>query len=264
MTATELLSQGQLRAALMQLNDEVRTHPTDTQRRTFLFELLCFTGEYQRASRHLDVLQHSANALGGVQVYQQVLLAEQARQRCVQADGLPHFLFAPPTYVQQHYAALQRLRAQRLEEATALLEQAGAACPTLHGQLNGHPFLSLRDGDDVLAPCLELFVQHEYVWLPWEQIVQITIPAPQHLRDLLWLPALVESVYGPIGQVFLPVLYPLSYTHVDEQVCLGRATAWHDYGAGLTLGAGQRMWFTDAQETSLLQVRQLQCQVAHA
>ena len=38
MTAEELLQSGHLSAAVEQLNQEVRSRPTDTQRRTFLFE----------------------------------------------------------------------------------------------------------------------------------------------------------------------------------------------------------------------------------
>ena len=74
MTAEELLKAGHLSAAVEQLNQEVRSRPTDIQRRTFLFELLCFAGDYQRAERQLDVLGHqSATAEIGVQVYRHIL-----------------------------------------------------------------------------------------------------------------------------------------------------------------------------------------------
>ena len=49
MTAEELLKAGHLLAAVEQLNQEVRARPTDIQRRTVLFELLCFAGDWQRA-----------------------------------------------------------------------------------------------------------------------------------------------------------------------------------------------------------------------
>jgi len=35
---------------------ELRDNPTDARRRTFLFELLCFAGEYERADKQLEVL----------------------------------------------------------------------------------------------------------------------------------------------------------------------------------------------------------------
>ena len=38
------------------LGAEVRDNPTDAQRRAFLFELLCFAGQYDRAEKQLNVL----------------------------------------------------------------------------------------------------------------------------------------------------------------------------------------------------------------
>jgi predicted component of type VI protein secretion system len=51
MNPTELYCQGRLNDAIQALSAELRDHPTDTRRRTFLFELLCFAGEYERADK---------------------------------------------------------------------------------------------------------------------------------------------------------------------------------------------------------------------
>lgn len=56
MNATELLRAGQLNQAIQALGAELRDHPSDARRRTFLFELLCFAGEFERAAKHLAVL----------------------------------------------------------------------------------------------------------------------------------------------------------------------------------------------------------------
>src|SRR5690606_2155784 len=53
MTAKQLFQAGQLNEAMKALAAEVRDNPTDPRRRTFLFELLCFAGEYDRAEKHL-------------------------------------------------------------------------------------------------------------------------------------------------------------------------------------------------------------------
>jgi hypothetical protein len=50
------LSGRQLDEAIQALGAEVRDNPTDVQRRTFLFELLCFAGAYDRADKQLDIL----------------------------------------------------------------------------------------------------------------------------------------------------------------------------------------------------------------
>ena len=56
MTPLELYRAGELGQAIKALGDELRSNPLDARRRTFLFELLCFAGEYDRAEKHLDVL----------------------------------------------------------------------------------------------------------------------------------------------------------------------------------------------------------------
>ena len=56
MTARELYKAGKLKEAIAALNLEVRDNPTDVQRRTFLFELLAFAGDYDRAEKQLGVL----------------------------------------------------------------------------------------------------------------------------------------------------------------------------------------------------------------
>ncbi len=87
MKAKELLDAGHLSAAIEQLNQEVRSHPTNSRLRTFLFELLCFTGDYERAERQLNVIRHqSVTAEVGVEVYRNILTAEQNRHRLF-SDG---------------------------------------------------------------------------------------------------------------------------------------------------------------------------------
>jgi type VI secretion system protein ImpE len=156
MTAEELFKTGHLSAAVEQLNQEVRSRPTDIQRRTFLFELLCFAGDCQRAERQLDVLGHqSATAEIGVQVYRHILAAEQARQRLFSEGLQPNFLFPPPPYVHLHLEALHQLRKHQPAEAVALLDQSQRSQPPLQGSLAGQPFTEWRDGDDLLAPFLD-------------------------------------------------------------------------------------------------------------
>jgi hypothetical protein len=55
-SAHEAFRAGRLQEAVQALGDELRGSPGDAQRRTFLFELLCFAGQYDRAERQLDVL----------------------------------------------------------------------------------------------------------------------------------------------------------------------------------------------------------------
>ena len=64
MTAKQLFQAGKLNEAMKALAAEVRDNPTDPRRRTFLFELLCFAGEYDRAEKHLHVLAQGNSQVG--------------------------------------------------------------------------------------------------------------------------------------------------------------------------------------------------------
>jgi hypothetical protein len=80
MTARELYHAGQLTAAIQALSGELRDNPTDMRRRTFLFELLCFAGEYDRAQKHLDVLAtQGPDAATGALLYRAALNADRMR-----------------------------------------------------------------------------------------------------------------------------------------------------------------------------------------
>jgi len=261
MTAKALLDAGQLNAAIEQLNRDVKARPTDNRLRSFLFELLCFAGDYQRADRQLEVIGHQSAATEiGVQIYRNAMAAERKHQRTF-TDGLqPHFLLEPPPYVHLHLEAVTHLRENRQEEAEALLEESSRTRPAVIGHLNGQPFTSLRDSDDLLAPFLEVIIHDNYIWLPFDQLKRVEIAAPQRLRDLLWTPAKIETYDGPAGEVLLPVLYAASNTHENDQIRLGRMTDWTPFGAGLARGAGQRLLLADDQEHAFLEVRTIELQ----
>ena len=57
MNAQELFKAGKLAEAISALNENLRKNPSDNKSRTFLFELLCFAGEYERVDKQLDLLE---------------------------------------------------------------------------------------------------------------------------------------------------------------------------------------------------------------
>lgn len=81
MTAKDLYQAGKLKEAIQALNGEVRDNPADVRRRTFLFELLTFAGEYDRAQKQLQVLADSSgDAKLGTVLYLSALHAEKTRK----------------------------------------------------------------------------------------------------------------------------------------------------------------------------------------
>src|ERR1051326_2424981 len=119
--AKQFFDEGNLAGAIAAVTEEVKAKAVDTKRRTFLFELLCFAGDLERAGRQLDVIaQQDAMAEPAVQVYRNVLHAEGQRRRLF-SDGLkPEFLLDPPDYVRLHLEAVNRLRENNGADAKAL------------------------------------------------------------------------------------------------------------------------------------------------
>jgi type VI secretion system protein ImpE len=233
MNAQELYRAGRLADALKALSAEVRDNPTDARRRTFLFELLCFAGEYARADKQLEVLGEAGpNSEIGVMVYRSALFAERQRQDLFTRGEFPQ-------------------------------PQGDSAETPLSGVINGKPFKSFSDADPRIGPRLELFAAGNYLLLPFEHVASIHIMPPKRLRDLLWTPAVVRTTPAfkgtELGEVMLPVLSPFAWQNPDDAVRLGRATVGEEqenYDAQIPVG--QKMWLADDEEIPFLELRSLE------
>jgi type VI secretion system protein ImpE len=233
-TANQLFQAGKLKEAVQALTAEVRSHPADTKRRTFLFELLCFSGEYDRAEKQLDILAEAGpNSEMGALLYRSALHAQRTREDLFQRREFP--------------------------------KPAGGSAPggeSIPGTLNGKPFQTITDGDVRIGPRLEVFAGGNYLWINFEHLASIQIQPPRRLRDLLWTPAVVRA--GPalkdteLGEVLLPVLSPFAWQHADEAVRLGRMTVWEEDESGAAVPVGQKMLLVDGEEFPLLEIRKLE------
>ena len=229
MSAQELFKAGKLNEAIEALGVEVRDNPTDARRRTFLFELLCFKGDYDRAEKHLNILADATpDSRVGAILYFSALHAERLRQDLFEKKDYP---------------------------------VAPASGNPRGGTINGQPFEILEDADPRVGPRLEIFAAGAYLWIPFEHIESIELEAPKRLRDLLWAPALVRT--GPafkdkeLGEVLLPILAPFSWKHPDDSVKLGRATEWAEVD-GMNVPSGQRMFSVDDEDFPLLDIRKIE------
>jgi type VI secretion system protein ImpE len=221
-----LFREGKLDEAVEALGKELQRDPTDLRRRTFLFELLCFAGNYDRAAKHLDVIAGaSRDAAMGALIYQSALHAERIRQEMFRTAEYPR-----------------------------------TTARAVSGTLNGQAFSSLTDADPRIGARLEVFAAGEYQWLPLEHVASVRMDAPKRLRDLLWAPAVLRT--GPafkgveLGEVMLPVLAPGSWEHDDDAVRLGRVTEWVA-ADGAERPLGQKLLLVDGEELPILEVREL-------
>jgi type VI secretion system protein ImpE len=230
-TPRELFKAGKVREATKVLTDYLRERPSDTAQRTFLFELLCFAGEYVRAEKQLAVLSSgSVEKETGAIVYYAALHAEKTR----------HELF----------------------EKQAFPTDSTSSATSPKGELNGKPFTNLRDADPDIGARLEVFAAGAYLWLPLEHVASLEMGPPQRLRDTLWAPALVQTAPSfrgmDLGEVLIPAIYPFSWKDPNEEVWLGRVTEWSADDEGREYPSGQKMLLVDGEEVPFLEVRSLQ------
>jgi type VI secretion system protein ImpE len=261
MTVKELFDAGDLTPAIAKIGDELKDDPADIKRRTFLFAMLCFAGDLERAAKQLDVIARGGpDAEIAVQRYRNAIESEKLRRLCYTQGLTPGLPKKVPAYTRMHLDAINHIRENRIDEARALLEQAVEARPAVACRVNGELFDDIRDADDLIGPFLEVFTLNNYSWVPWEAVRSVTIAPPKHLLDLVWTPATVELDIGALGEVFLPALYAQSYLHADNQVKLGRMTDWRADVEGLTLAAGQRLLVTGERDWPMLEIRELECE----
>jgi type VI secretion system protein ImpE len=238
MTAQELFKAGKLNEAIDAVTAELKQNPTDTKRRTFLFELLCFAGAFDRAEKQLESLSHEGkNAELGALLYRAALHAERLRQDMFTNKKFP----------------------QPVDSAQATSE--------VSGRINDRPFSSIEDSDPRIGANLELYAAGAYVWLPFSLLATVRMEPPKRLRDLLWSPIQVrpsEAYKGAeLGEVFCPALAPGSWRSADDGVRLGRMTVWEEAG-GEPAPLGQKVWLVDGEEFPLLELRTLELSAAAA
>lgn len=229
MIAEQLYQAGRVDEAIQTLGSTLRSNPADVRARTFLFELLCFAGEYDRAARQLDVVADSSKEAGlGAMLYRSALHAERTRQELFLSVG-----------------------------------QVGGEAPptTVAGTLNGEPFQTIEDADPRIGARLEVFAAGQYTWVPFADLAEVRMEEPRRLRDLLWAPARVKAGARmrdfEFGEVLVPAVAPLSWQHADWQVRLGREIDWQTLPDGEELPLGPKMLLIDGELVPILEVREL-------
>ena len=258
MNAQELIRGGRLSEAREQLIREVKASPADLGKRTLLFQALSFCGEWGKAEQHLDAIAaQDSSRETGVQVYKNLLHAERERQEVAKLNRRPSFFPATPPYTEMYFTAWKAVGAKKVDEAERLFGQIDAQLAIPSGTADGVDFTGFRDTDAFLSLFLEAIMHERYVWIPLGAIAELSISAPKTLFDLLWIPARLMTREGLSLGCYLPVLYPDSSLHEDEQVKLGRRTDWITLGGPFSKGMGQHVFQVGEEEKAILEIREV-------
>ncbi len=257
MTAKELIKAGRLAEARKVLVEEVKAAPTDAGKRTLLFQVLAFHGEWDKAARHIDLIttQDPSRAVGAG-TYLSIINAEKERLKVMKFEGLPSILPEPPAYFGIYSRYLDSLKQQSYQQARELLDEICEARPVTGGTINGSEFAGISETDAFLFCFIEAFVHENYVWIPFEAVRELVIEEPKTGFDLLWMQAAITTWEGLTLNCSLPALYPGTFLHEDDRMKMGRLTDWNTLDGGLARAVGQHVYQVGGEDMALMDIRQ--------
>jgi type VI secretion system protein ImpE len=253
------LDAGNLNGAMEAALASVKSNPTDAKARTFLFEISCFAGNWERAEKQLDVIGHqSTDSMVGSLIYRQCIEAERKRADVFSKSAKPEFLETPPDYVYGLLMANNSLSAGNAAKAREILDKVEEERPAFACKVNGEEVGDFRDYNDLTSVILEAIIKDSYVWIPFEQIVKVKFTEPKSLRDHFWLQAEVETDNGTNGEVFLPALYVDSWKSDDDQIRLGKITDWRETEEGIYIGEGTKLFGVGSEYKTILDIQTIE------
>ncbi len=258
MSAEAHLLEGDLDAALTQLEADVRADPAKSKHRVFLFQLLVIRGEWNRALTQLNVMSEmDPGTLAFVYTYREALACELLRKEVFDGKRSPLIFGEPPEWVALLLEALKHTAAGRHAGAAQLVGQALDAAPVNSGRIDDQPFEWLADSDSRIGPLFEAVINGRYYWVPLVNVRELRIEAPTDLRDFVWAAAHFTWTNGGETVALLPARYPGSDDDTDPLIRLGRKTDWEEVADGTFIGRGQKTLMTDTGEYPLLDIRSI-------
>jgi len=183
--------------------------------------------------------------------------AEVFRAEVFAGRKQPSFLGEPPAWAGLLLESLKLLAEGHVDKAESMRGDALESAPASEGTVDGHAFEWIADADSRLGPVCEAIVDGKYVWIPFANMVRLTIEPPADLRDFVWSAAHMQLVNGGETVALVPSRYPGSEASADAAIRLARKTEWRELAGDTFVGLGQRMWATDAGEYPMLDTREI-------
>ncbi len=251
MTPQTALAEGRLADALELQLAAVAERPYDPAARLFLVELQLLANRFREAWASLNAIESPDPAWPkSRQWYRRLVRAANDRH-----GGRPaEFIAEVPRHAASRRRAIRAIR--RNEPAVALqwIDRADHRSPHLLGHVDGREFDGLRDADDRFASVLEAFVGAAYVWLPFEQMRRMTVPAAKGIVDNAYRPARIRLTDGAEFSAVLPLVYPGS---LEDVHLLGMESDHVNPDGGPVRCVGAKVLLLGEEELSLCEICQL-------
>ncbi|KVD77280.1 ImpE/SciE family protein [Burkholderia sp. ABCPW 14] len=254
-----------LEARLASMETTVRAQPAVAEHRWSLFQLLCATGQWERAVQQLQVhARLVAQEAQAAQAYRDLIRAERWRASVVAGQARPGFVFDAPQWAGDLLEALRLASIGRLDEADRVRERALDQAPLVAARIPHALFDWIADSDSRFGPVCEIVTAGHYRWLPFSDISAWHVARPAKLLDLVWAPCALKLVDGSLMRGFMPARYPSSEggrTGVGpsarqeiDALRLGRRTVWREVGRTGVIALGRKTWSTSAGDFGLFEL----------
>lgn len=253
-----LIREGEVAQALEFSYADVRANPSKPEPRRLLFDLLCVTGQWEKARTQLRVYGELSSNDKFLRVFGELLQCELLREAIFQGKKTPLIMGEPEEWLSCLIKANELIGAKAYDAARDLRAQAFEGAAPVPGKVNGVPFEWLGDADARLGPVLEVIINGSYKWLPIHQVASLTMGPPEELPDLVWAQANFTWTNGGNSVGYIPVRYVGTTESKDGEMLLARKTDWRHIADDIEFGVGQRELSTDGADYALLDVRSLE------
>lgn len=236
---------------------EIKKNPSDAKLRVLYFQLLSVSGKWKEALSQLKIITELGDndAALTAMVYKPLPACEILREAVFHGKNDPLILGKPEKWLGMLVKANQLSIRSEHKAAAALRREAYKESPAYAGTINGEDFNWISDMDSRLGPILEVIINGKYYWTSFTNIKSIKISEPVGLRNLVWCPAKFIWTNGGDVVGFIPSRYVDSANTGDDELKLAGKTIWNKEYKQFYCGLGQRMFTTDKNEYSLLDVR---------
>jgi len=259
MTAQELLKQAKPEEALERMQADIKKQPGDAGLRLGLFQLFVLTGQWTRALAQVQTAVSLDPALAPLaQMLRSLVELEQVRSAVFDGGRVPMVLGPTPDWLKlllEICSSTNDLRSAQLAKTHA---KALKNAPARAGFVDGQAFNWITDADARFGPALEVYLQGNYYWVPFDRVTRIDFEKPRDLQDLIWLRAKLTWSNGGTVSVHIPVRYPNTEKSICPNLLLARTVAWQELGTNCLIGTGVRVLSADSGDFPITTIRTLE------
>ncbi len=257
------LKAGELVSAIAVTKAAIRKSPTDSDLRFMLFQTLALAGDWEAASNQLVAYSEltGRQSLLAV-VFNDVIRAEVRRKHVFLGEEAPTIFGEPSEWISFLVQSLAHSAKGDYAAAMALRGEALERAPAVSGTVNGTPFDWMMDGDSRMGMIFEAIINGQYYWVPQNRIRSVSLEAPTQVRDAIWAAAEFTLANESRISAFVPVRYLEAASWKSDELKFARQTVWDTPHEGYYIGAGQRMLVTNDGEFPLLEIRQIEFNLA--